>query len=370
MEFEREILEKNSIHELREIARTIGVKSPTNKRKDVLIDAILKIRKNEAKPEFNNNKVGRPPRIAPHSSRAFEPYSSLTNPQNFYILNSSEQNCYGLPSSDEKGSVPCQGVLEIIPAGGFGMIRDTYTSDKVIYISKVLISDHKLKIGDYVSGKIKLNLDKESYLMISVEKSFNYELGYIREWFRDFIPCERNIKLNLPYINEFFVGKNNFIKSKSKPEAVKILKDIYNNAKENKIEVLAINFNSLESPKTAVSDFIDINFTAREENKIRAVFLAIEHAKRLVENRKDVVLLFNGLSEYLRVLDNFNKNQVGGTVMLQSVEKMKEVAGIATAFKDSSLTTIFVDSLSVPERYREVLEYDIIANMHKNIEVK
>lgn len=366
MEFSNKDLQGFSVYELREIARKVGVKSPTNKKKEELIDAISKIRNNEAEPEFNSNKVGRPP-INNNHANAFVPYMSGPSPQSIYVLNASGVLEYGLPSKDDKDAFDAIGVLEITNYG-YGMIRTTYPTADVIYISKVLISEHKLKIGDHVLGKVKLSSDKESKVMIAVTKSYNYELGYIREWFRDFIPCRREKVLNIPYLNKVNVGSNNFIKCSTKVEQTEIANKLFEFNIKNNIPSVCVNFNTLEPSQNKLSEKVDINFSEKDENKVRAVFLAVEHAKRLVENREDVVLIFSGLSEYLRVLDNINKNAVGGTVLIQSVDKLKEIAGVAKAFKDSSLTTIFVDSLSVPDRYIEVIQYDIIENMHKVIE--
>jgi len=365
MEFKREDLNSYSVYSLRELARNVGVKSPTNKKKEELIDAILKINNKEVEPEFNSSKVGRPP--IGHE-RAFVPYSTLPDPQGIYILNAAEINSYGLPSNDDKGAFDAEGVLEITNYG-YGIIRPTYVSDKIIFISKMLIAEHKLKIGDHVLGRVKLSTNNESLVMISVIKSYNYELGIIREWFRDFTPGLKDKQLELPEIKNINVGTNAFIKCNNKAKQFEVANNLYSYVNKIGLATVFINFNTLDNSQCKLSTKVDINFSEKEENKVRAVILAIEHAKRLVENKQDVVLIFSGISEYLRVLDNVNKNQVGGTVLIKSVDKMKEIAGIAKSFENSSLTTVFVDSLSVPERYIEVVQYDIIKNMHKYVEL-
>lgn len=52
-------LEDLGIHELRTLARSVGVKSPTSKKRQILIDEIKKIRSGQAKPQFNRH-FGRP----------------------------------------------------------------------------------------------------------------------------------------------------------------------------------------------------------------------------------------------------------------------------------------------------------------------
>jgi len=356
-----------SIHELREIARYVGVKSPSNKKKEELIKAISKIKNNEVEPEFNNSKVGRPPMKNLHPN-AFVPYSLQPPPQSIYVLNSPDTFVYGISSYDEKGSFEVAGVLELCNYG-FGIVRTSYSTEEVIYISDALISKHKLKIGDHILGRAKLSENKETKIMISITKSYNYELGYIRKWFRDFDVVDRKDTLNLSYLDKIQVGSNNFIKCSSKAEQNDVADKLYKDLNQNNIDAVLINFNALNKSQRELSNLIDISFSDKEETKARAVMLAIEHAKRLVENNKDVVLIFSGLSEYLRVLDNLNKNAVGGTVLIQSVDKLKEMTAVARAFKDSSLSTIFVDSVSVPERYAEVIIYDIMVNMHKVVEL-
>ena len=59
MKYEREQLEQISIHSLRNIARDVGVKSPTNLKKDILINEILLIQSGKKQPH-TPSKRGRP----------------------------------------------------------------------------------------------------------------------------------------------------------------------------------------------------------------------------------------------------------------------------------------------------------------------
>jgi len=60
-QFEQIIYKDYNVHELKKIARDVGVKCPTSLKKAELIEQIEKIKSGKQQPYFNNNGKGRPP---------------------------------------------------------------------------------------------------------------------------------------------------------------------------------------------------------------------------------------------------------------------------------------------------------------------
>lgn len=352
-----------SVHELRAVARDVGVRSPSNKKKNDLIDIILAIADKRKSPEFNMNKVGRPP-IDSHPNSHI-PYSETSSGfDGFFTLNSNIIE-YGVPTFDEKRGRNIKCILDFIE-GGIGVVRRNYFNSEKIYLPKNIIASDKLKEGDIIFGKEELSPDKQTWVVICVKGSESYEIGNARPNFDELNKIAFNKFGNNNIIGKYNVGDSYYITCSSKRRVREIAEDILKcSAGLN----FAINYNTTNESTKDFANILDINFALDEESKLRSVKLMLKHIKRQVEMGEDVTLVFSGFSEYFRSLDIANKKQITNNILLESVQEIRKIAGMSGNFEKGSLTIFFVDSLTVPENYKEIIKYDVISNLNNSYEI-
>ena len=163
--FDRDLLLQSSIFELRNIARDIGVASPTIYKKEELIEKIFQIINGEAKPHIPKSRQGRPPKSIATSTRKSVIDVILPTGNNVYTIDEQEplylsesvQAFLENEKNPSKKIIDIYGYLDITPYG-YGFIRrerEVYSAFAGAYISPKLIYAHKLKHGDYIKGLAK-----------------------------------------------------------------------------------------------------------------------------------------------------------------------------------------------------------------------
>lgn len=145
-------LKKLGIYDLRTIARKIGVKSPTTKRHDELVDSILKIQKGEE--IANTTKKGRPPKRITLDNTAYEFEKAEGQNLNFvYVEDKTDAVfiCDGATvDSLNKKYYNCSGIFREVE--GQKYIYSHLNGVHITKVSEDLIKKHNLRLGDYVIG--------------------------------------------------------------------------------------------------------------------------------------------------------------------------------------------------------------------------
>ena len=362
----REELIFMSVHELRAVARDVGVRSPSNKKKSDLIDNILAIADKRQSPEFNINRVGRPP-IDMHKN-AHIPYSESSNNDydGIFTLNSNIVE-YGVPTFDEKRGRKMHAVLDYIE-GGIGVVRRNYFDKEKIFLPKNIILSDKLREGDIIYGKEELSPDKETWVVISVKESLNYMVGADRPEFDKLVKYSVSEKGQSNILGEYTIGDSCYITCDKRQKVKEISDALFEEASKTGL-TFAINYNSTSEATKDLSNTLEVNFALDEEVKLRGIAIMLEHIKRRVEIGEDVRLIFSNFSEYLRSLNIVNQKQITTNISLESVQTIRKIAGMSGNFEKGSLTICFVDSLTVPDNYKEVIKYDVISNLNTTFEL-
>ncbi|HOQ15752.1 MAG TPA: transcription termination factor Rho [Defluviitaleaceae bacterium] len=278
-----------TLAELREIAKDLGVKNITKYKKQELIEEIL------TKENDTEN-------------------------------NSSEKT--KVPSSIEQldSGIVEEGVLEVL-VDGYGFLRsENYLpGTKDIYVSPSQIRRFNLKTGDLVKGNIRIPKEGEKFsalLYVKEVNGDNPEVAAKRPNFEDLTPIYPTEKLHLEYdqldlstrlidlIAPIGKGQRGMIVAPPKAGKTVLLKKIANaivkNHPEARLIVLLIDERPEEvtDMKNSISgenvEVVYSTFDEQPEHHKRVAEMVLERAKRLVEQKKDLIILLDSITRLAR----------------------------------------------------------------------
>ncbi len=217
------------------------------------------------------------------------------------------------------------GVLDIMPEG-HGFLRPKFNpSDRDVYISASQIRRFSLRPGDLVEGAARPPKENERYFgLLQVNKVNGQDAEKMisqdgrpvkRQKFEDFTPIypNRHLKLEtgkfplsqrvIDLISPIGFGQRAMIVSPAKAGKTTILKDIAAGISKNHPEAIVMAVLVGERPEEVTDlsrsikgDVIASNFDEPAENQTAAAEIALERAKRLVEEGKDVVILLDSIT--------------------------------------------------------------------------
>ncbi|MCI8362349.1 MAG: transcription termination factor Rho [Clostridia bacterium] len=347
-------LENSTLVELRQLAKEQGVKNVSKLKKEELIE-ILSI--NESKKEEKNES---------EVKRTFYPNLRNQEENNEPVLQAGEG--YKLTSEDDR---IVQGILEILP-DGYGFLRgENYLSTpRDIYVSPVQIRRFRLDKGDKIKGIARLPKEGEKFPALIFVGEVNGEApekAYKRIKFDDLTPIypEERIKLEtLP--NEYAMrmidlmspigkGQRGQIVAPPKVGKTTLLKKIANSVSLNNPEVELIVLLIDERPEEVTDmrrsikgEVIYSTFDELPENHVKVAEMVLERAKRLVEHKKDVVILLDSITRLARaynlVVPSSGRTLSGG-IDPASLHKPKKFFGAARNIEHGGSLTILATSL-------------------------
>ena len=363
-------LELLRIHELRDLARKMGVKSPTTMKRDDLIKEINKIMQGEAKPYIKANKQGRParnqsnfavndlfvPSYDDFMDEELRPYNTSSNSEYTWEV-AMPQAVYTAVTDDNLDE--CEGFVDI-NSKGYGMLRNKdfvpRVSDK--YISPIIIKKYSLKSGDLIKGNSKfVSADKPEVLVEVLSEEIDRKFDFEKER----VILGRFIE-DLPHIQKINLGGRYQVVAKNRIEKNEIIKDLLSELTKDKtidVKTFILNAGNLtESYKNVETKTIPFN--VRDDESIKATELYFEYCKRQVEESKDIVVVVDSLSQLAKNYNSVITNDVmHNTIHPQTLHKIKEILGMAKSLSTGSLTIINVDAFVVPQTIKSLFEYEI-----------
>ena len=351
-------LEKATLVELRQLVKEKGIKNASKLKKDELIK-ILKDEKNDKAENETTEKTT-------NVNKRFYPLVNEEITPEGPALEAGEG--YKLTSEDDR---IVQGVLEILP-DGYGFLRGTnyLSTPKDIYVSPIQIRRFKLDKGDKIKGIARLPKEGEKFPALIFVGEVNGEApekAYRRIKFDDLTPIYPEEKLRLETTqNEYAMrmidlispigkGQRGQIVAPPKVGKTTLLKKIANSISINNPEVELIVLLIDERPEEVTDmkrsikgEVIYSTFDEMPENHVKVAEMVLERAKRLVEHKKDVVILLDSITRLARaynlVVPSSGRTLSGG-LDPASLHKPKKFFGAARNIENGGSLTILATSL-------------------------
>ncbi len=286
--------------------------------------------------------------------------------------------------TEKEGNVYAEGALETLP-DGFGFLRAPDQSylpgPDDIYVSPSQIRRFNLRTGDTVAGQIRPPKEGERYFALLKVESINFEepeAARHKILFDNLTPLYPNEKFNceatsgglttriIDLIAPIGKGQRALIPSPPKAGKTMILKDIANAIAENHPEAYLIVLLIDERPeevtdmqRTVKAEVISSTFDEPPTRHVQVAEMVIEKAKRLVEHKRDVVILLDSITRLARahntVVPHSGKILSGG-VDSNAMHKPKRFFGAARNIEEGgSLTIIGTALIDTGSRMDEVI---------------
>jgi transcription termination factor Rho len=283
-----------------------------------------------------------------------------------------------------QGKIYAEGVLETLP-DGFGFLRapdqNYLAGPDDVYVSPSQIRRFSLRTGDTVKGQIRPPKEGERYFALLKVNSINFEspeAARHKILFDNLTPLYPEEKFNLEapsgglttriidLIAPIGKGQRALIPSPPKAGKTMILKDIANAIAENHPEVVLIVLLIDERPEEVTdmernvkAEVISSTFDEPATRHVQVADMVIEKAKRLVEHKRDVVILLDSITRLARahntVVPHSGKILSGG-VDSNALHKPKRFFGAARNVEEGgSLTIVGTALIETGSRMDEVI---------------
>ncbi len=329
-------LQTMKIKDLQKVARENGVKNISRLKKDELIEKII----GEFVEEKNNDN---------------------------------EQPVAGeiVYSDPVRRTNLMSGVLEVL-ADGYGFLRsDNYQSgENDVYVSSNQIKRFNLKTGDYIVGNTRMQHAGERYQALLYVQTVNgdkVDVSIRRKAFDDLTPVYPTERIKLERgRNDFSMrmidlvapigkGQRGIIVAPPKAGKTTLLKSIANSISENNPDVHLIVLLIDERPEEVTDmqrsingDVIYSTFDEDPSNHTKVAEIVLERAKRLVEHKKDVVILLDSITRLARAYNLTvmpSGRTLSGGLDPGALYKPKRFFGAARNIEDGGSLTILATAL-------------------------
>jgi transcription termination factor Rho len=301
--------------------------------------------------------------------------------------------------AEQNGVISGSGVLEILP-DGFGFLRavdyNYLPSPDDIYISPSQIRRFNLRTGDTISGEVRPPKEGEKYFALLKVDTVNFESpeqARDKILFDNLTPLYPQEKLNLEYDPENYstrmldlfapIGKGQRALIVSPPRAGKtvLLQDIAHSITANHKEVVLMVLLIDERPeevtdmqRSVKGEVISSTFDEPATRHVQVAEMVIEKAKRLVEHKKDVVILLDSITRLARAYNTVvppSGKVLSGGVDSNALHKPKRFFGAARNIENGgSLTIISTALIDTGSRMDEVIfeEFKGTGNMELHLD--
>ena len=301
--------------------------------------------------------------------------------------------------AEQNGVISGSGVLEILP-DGFGFLRavdyNYLPSPDDIYISPSQIRRFNLRTGDTISGEVRPPKEGEKYFALLKVDTVNFESpeqARDKILFDNLTPLYPLEKLNLEFNPENFstrtldlfapIGKGQRALIVSPPRAGKtvLLQDIAHSITANHKEVILMVLLIDERPeevtdmqRSVAGEVISSTFDEPASRHVQVAEMVIEKAKRLVEHKKDVVILLDSITRLARAYNTVvppSGKVLSGGVDSNALHKPKRFFGAARNIENGgSLTIISTALIDTGSRMDEVIfeEFKGTGNMELHLD--
>jgi transcription termination factor Rho len=303
--------------------------------------------------------------------------------------------------TEKSGLIFSEGVLETLP-DGFGFLRapdyNYLPGPDDIYVSPSQIRKFDLHTGDTVSGQIRPPKDGERYFALIKVEAINFEHPDIAKnkiFFDNLTPLYPNQRLRLEatpdnlsarvldLLTPIGKGQRGLIVSPPRTGKTMLLQTIANSITQNHPEVILIVLLIDERPEEVTDmqrsvngEVISSTFDEPATRHVQVAEMVIEKAKRLVEHKRDVVILLDSITRLARAYNTIvppSGKVLSGGVDSNALQRPKRFFGAARNVEEGgSLTIIATALIDTGSRMDDVIfeEFKGTGNMEVHLERK
>ncbi len=299
------------------------------------------------------------------------------------------------------GMIFSEGVLEVLP-DGFGFLRapdyNYLAGPDDIYVSPSQIRKFDLHTGDTVSGQVRAPKEGERYFALIKVEAINFEApnrGRERVFFENLTPLypQEHIRLEadpdnmstrvLDMMTPLGKGQRGLIVAPPRTGKTMLMQSIANAITINHPEVYLIVLLIDERPeevtdmqRSVKGEVVASTFDEPAQRHVQVAEMVIEKAKRLVECRKDVVILLDSITRLARAYNTVAPTSgkiLSGGVDSNALQRPKRFFGAARNIEQGgSLTIVATALVDTGSRMDEVIfeEFKGTGNMEVHLDRK
>jgi len=275
--------------------------------------------------------------------------------------------------AEKEGLIFSEGVLEILP-DGFGFLRAPeycyLPGPDDIYVSPSQIRKFGLRTGDTISGQIRPPKEDERYFALIKVDAVNFEppdRGSEKVFFDNLTPLypQERIRLEttpenvsmrvLDLLSPLGKGQRALIVAAPRTGKTMILQGIANSITANHPEITLIVLLIDERPEEVTDmqrsvhgEVISSTFDEPADRHVQVAEMVLEKAKRLVEHKKDVVILLDSITRLARAYNTIvppSGKVLSGGVDSNALQRPKRFFGAARNVEEGGSLTIVATAL-------------------------
>jgi len=275
--------------------------------------------------------------------------------------------------AEKSGLIFSEGVLECLP-DGFGFLRapeyNYLPGPDDVYVSPSQIRRFDLRTGDTVSGQIRPPKEGERYFALIKVDAINFEPpeeARNKIFFDNLTPLYPHQRLKLETVKDNFSGRvmdlvtpigkgqRGLIVAPPRTGKTMLLQNIANSITTNHPEVTLIVLLIDERPEEVTDmqrsvrgEVISSTFDEPATRHVQVAEMVIEKAKRLVEHKKDVVILLDSITRLARAYNTIvppSGKVLSGGVDSNALQRPKRFFGAARNIEEGGSLTIIATAL-------------------------
>jgi transcription termination factor Rho len=303
--------------------------------------------------------------------------------------------------TEQSGFIFSEGVLEVLP-DGFGFLRapdyNYLPGPDDIYVSPSQIRKFDLQTGDTVSGQIRPPKEGERYFALIKVEAVNFEApeqARDKLFFENLTPLYPQARFTLETAPELLSGRvmdlmtpigrgqRGLIVAPPRTGKTMLLQSIAQSVARNHPEVFLIVLLIDERPeevtdmqRSVQGEVISSTFDEPAQRHVQVAEMVIEKAKRLVEHKKDVLILLDSITRLARAYNSVippSGKVLSGGLDSNALQKPKRFFGAARNIEEGgSLTIIATALIDTGSRMDDVIfeEFKGTGNMEIHLDRK
>ena len=274
--------------------------------------------------------------------------------------------------TEQSGLIFAEGVLECLP-DGFGFLRapeyNYLPGPDDIYVSPSQIRRFDLRTGDTVSGQVRQPKEGERYFALIKVEAVNFEHPEVvrnKIFFDNLTPLYPEDRIGLEreddmssrvmdLVTPMGMGQRALIVAPPRTGKTMLLQSIAGSISENHPDIALIVLLIDERPeevtdmqRSVQGEVVSSTFDEPPTRHVQVADMVIEKAKRLVEHKKDVVILLDSITRLARAYNTVQPPSgkvLSGGIDANALHRPKRFFGAARNIEDGGSLTIIATAL-------------------------